>query len=316
MLLSYSYLNLRKGMQANEQTPLVSVIVPTYKRREKLINCLSSIRASSYENLEIVVINDDPSENLDMEVEAYGAKYFHNNEEMYVVRNRNRGAQLSNGEILFFVDDDNVLHEDTISNLVKQYVKVENIGLLGPLMLNSEHELWFWGAHANWLKLFPSPLPKNFSNDQLVHTDVIPNAYMISKELYFRIGGEDESLWYNEEFDLALRLEKEGFKNYIYTGSEITHDYGSLFRHITALRLNIIIRGMLIVERRYASTLQFLVFSVYFAGYILFYSLYRIPYSMRVKNRRDYYSALFRGLMKGIFSTSRILEKNLIRDVE
>ena len=303
------------NMLAEEKKPLVSIIIPTYKRREKLKNCLSSLMMSSYKNIEIIVINDYPEDNLEDDVKAYGAKYYQNNAERYLAKNRNAGALTSRGQILFFVDDDNIFEQNTISQLVKRYNETDNVGLLGPLMLNTEKKPWFWGARANWLKPFLSPQSTDFSDEEMIQTDAIPNAYMISRDLYFRMGGEDESLvFYNEEFDLAVRLKSCGYTNYIYTGSKIIHDYGSLFGHITPFRLYINIRGMLIVERRFANILQFIPFSIYITGYILFYLLYRIPYSMRIKRKRDYYSSLLKGVIEGMFTTSKILEKNLVRD--
>ena len=301
----------------NKRQPLVSVIIPTYKRHEKLKNCLSSINHNSYANFEIIVVDDDPNCDLSELVHQYGAKYFNNGKEVYPAKSRNMGAKLSKGEILFFVDDDNILESDTISHLVNKILEFDHIGLLGPLMLNSEKELWFSGARANWKKPFLSSIKWDSSDPDLVETDAIPNAYMIRRELYFKIGGEDESLvFYNEEFDLAIRLKNAGYKSYIYTGSTIIHDYGTLFKHLTPFRLYINIRGMLIVERRFAPLTQFLPFSIYFAGYILFYVLYRIPHSMKVDNKKDYYLAMLQGIKEGLFSTSRISPKYLINGEE
>jgi GT2 family glycosyltransferase len=304
-------------MNQSKRQPLVSIIIPTYKRNEKLKNCLSSLNHSTYENYETIVVDDDPNFDLSEVVRQYGAKYFNNGKEVYPAKSRNSGARISTGEILFFVDDDNILESNTISNLVNKILESDHSGLLGPLMLNSKKELWFSGARANWTKPFLSTVKWNSSGIDLIETDAVPNAYMIRRELYFKIGGEDESLvFYNEEFDLALRLKNAGYKSYIYTGSTIVHDYGTLFKHLTPFRLYINIRGMPIVERRFASLTQFMPFSIYFAGYILFYVLYRIPYSMKVGNKKNYYKAILQGIIEGLFSTSRISPKYLINGEE
>lgn len=297
-------------------TPLVSVIIPTYKRHEKLKNCLSSLNRSSYTNYEINVIDQTPNSDLSEVVRKYGANYFNIGKEFFPVKSRNIGARLSKGEILFFVDDDNILENDTILNLVNKILESKHNGLLGPLMLNTKRELWFSGARADWKKPFPSAIKVDSSKPEMIETDVIPNAYMIRRDLYFKIGGEDESMLYNEEFDLAIRLKNAGYRNYIYTGSVIIHDYGTLLEHLTPFRLYINIRGMLILERRYATLSWFIPFSVYFTGYLLFYILYRIPYAMKVSNKKDYYIALLRGVKDGLFSTSRISSKYLIGDEE
>ena len=297
------------------RSPLVSIIIPTYRRSEKLKNCLSSLIQSSYKKYEIIVIDDDPSTDLREFVNQYGAKYFHNDRESYPAKSRNIGARLSKGEILFFVDDDNFFDRDTILNLVNKFLEIRNVGLFGPLMLNSQKELWFCGARTNWMKPFLRVNSARFSYNEIIETDSIPNAYMIYRDLYFSVGGQDESLvFYNEEFDLAIRLKNAGYTNYIYTGSQIIHDYGTLFNHLTPFRLYINMRGMLIVERRYANHLKFIPFSIFFAGYILFYTIYRIPHSIRVSNRREYYLSVLRGIKDGIFSTSKLSPEYLIRD--
>ena len=106
---------------------------------------------SSYKNYEIIVIDDDPSTDLRELVYQYNAKYFHNDRESYPAKSRNMGARLSRGDILFFVDDDNVFEKDTILNLVNKFLEIRNVGLLGSLMLNSQKELWFCGARTNWI---------------------------------------------------------------------------------------------------------------------------------------------------------------------
>ena len=138
-------------MNMGKTSPLFSVIIPTYSRHVELINCLSSLIQISYKNYEIIVINDVKSPDLMELVNQYGAKYFHNGRESYFAKSRKMGTRLSKGEILFFVDDDNVFDKDTILNLVNKFLEIRNVGLLGSLMLNSQKELWFCGARTNWI---------------------------------------------------------------------------------------------------------------------------------------------------------------------
>ncbi|MFW6048523.1 MAG: glycosyltransferase family 2 protein, partial [Candidatus Natronoplasma sp.] len=46
------------------EKPLVSVIIPTYKREEKLKRAVKSVLNQTYENVEIIVINDDPETDI------------------------------------------------------------------------------------------------------------------------------------------------------------------------------------------------------------------------------------------------------------
>ena len=42
--------------------PLVSVIIPTFNRFEYLLNAIESVKAQSYKNYEIIVINDESTQ--------------------------------------------------------------------------------------------------------------------------------------------------------------------------------------------------------------------------------------------------------------
>ncbi|MCK5025668.1 MAG: glycosyltransferase, partial [Nanoarchaeota archaeon] len=44
--------------------PLVSVVIPTYKRISCLQNAISSAVNQTYENIEIIVVNDDPRSDI------------------------------------------------------------------------------------------------------------------------------------------------------------------------------------------------------------------------------------------------------------
>ncbi len=48
-----------------KENPLVTVVIPTYKRLKQLAIAINSVYNQTYDNIEIIIINDDP--NLDIE---------------------------------------------------------------------------------------------------------------------------------------------------------------------------------------------------------------------------------------------------------
>ncbi len=283
-------------MKSKNDGPLVSVIVPTYKRPEKLIRCLESVFKSTYKNMEIIVINDDPKNNLRPIIKKFKIRLIQHKKERYWVRSRNEGAKLANGRLLFFIDDDNIIKIDTIKKLVKKYTNSENIGVLGPLMLNKDKSLWFYGAKANWINPYPKPVNVSELKMDLIETDVIPNAYMISKLLYFSVGMEDPKFLHHEEFDLAQRLKRKGFKNYIYTKAITVHDHGGVATHINPFRLRIIIEGHIMIERRYAPKSKLFLFLLFFLPInTLYYFFYKIPFKLS-GSKINYYKAYINAL--------------------
>lgn len=279
--------------------PLISVIIPTFDRPEKLANCLKSIKKSNYKNLEIIVINDSPTKLSVNSVMQSNIKIIQHKKEVFWVNCRNEGAVLAKGSILFFVDDDNILGQNAINLLLKEYLSLNNVGLLGPVMYGRNGKLWFYGAKANWINPYPKKVSESQLSHELIETDVIPNAYMISKKLYIQIGMEDPDMLHHDEFDLAQRLKIKGYKNYIYSKATITHDFGSIKSRINSLRLYITIKCHIIIEKKYAPKWKFLLFLLIFIPInTVYYYFYKIPSSRR-ENKGSLYKAYLNGLKDG-----------------
>ena len=277
---------------------LVSVIIPTYKRKEKLAHCLESVFNNTYKNIEVIVINDDPNEDLRRYLSKFHVKLLQHKESKYVSITRNEGAKAAKGQILFFVDDDNILDRHCIEELVSKYVSLQNCGLLGPLMYRTDNELWFYGGKVNWIHPNAKPLPRDAVKQELIETDLIPNAYMIYKELYFKIGMEDPTFPIQEDLDLAQRLKIAGYKNYIYTKAKTIHDIGN--RNINLIdrppnrMYNTVIYNIKI-EKIYAPRSKYILFwLIFMPAHFMLYNFYYIPF--KATNKIEYYKAYWKGL--------------------
>lgn len=103
-------------------TPLVSVIVPTYKRADRLKKALCSITSQSYSNLEIVVVNDNiPGSDWDLSTTQAlqefcdsRLKVLHTSGQSGGGAARNFACRRASGEYLAFLDDDDVFLSDKV----------------------------------------------------------------------------------------------------------------------------------------------------------------------------------------------------------
>jgi len=159
-------------------------------------------------------------------------KLLKNNRELFPSACRNLGIRSSMGNYIFLVDDDNVLDENTISELVKIFTKYKNVGLAGPISFyytNSE-KIFCAGGKLNPPMFFPAHIGQgssldNFSARSLIECDYIPNAFMINKTVIDDVGLFDEKLpiaW--EEADFAVRIKKRGYKIVVSTTAKVFHD--------------------------------------------------------------------------------------------
>lgn len=106
-------------------TPQVTVIVPTRDRSAMIAECLSSLLALDYPELQILIVDQSSTDETVREVEAI-AKDDHR---LRVLRTpptgssiaRNLGAQASTAEIVAYTDDDCIVHPQWVQNLVREF---------------------------------------------------------------------------------------------------------------------------------------------------------------------------------------------------
>ena len=97
--------------------PLVSIILPVYNAQSHLARCLSSICAQTYQNLEIIVLNDGSKDQSLPVCEEFRKKdsriILVDKSNSGVSDTRNLGLKLATGEYIQFVDSDDYIDRIT-----------------------------------------------------------------------------------------------------------------------------------------------------------------------------------------------------------
>lgn len=102
---------------------LISIIIPVYNVEEYLNQCLDSIINQSYNNLEIIIIDDGSTDNSSKICDEFAIK----DNRIKVIHKsngglsdaRNIGIENSNGKYIFFVDSDDFIDNIMIEKLYK-----------------------------------------------------------------------------------------------------------------------------------------------------------------------------------------------------
>lgn len=112
--------------------PLVSVIITTKNEEKNIENCIKSILEQSYQNIEIIVVDNFSSDRTKEIALKYTDKVYDLSKEIDLTSIKNyRGAQLNfgvskaNGEIIFFPDADMTFDKDLITEAVEKLKKVD-----------------------------------------------------------------------------------------------------------------------------------------------------------------------------------------------
>ena len=103
-----------------------SIIIPVYNTGKYLEKCLDSVIGQTYENYEIIIVNDGSTDNSESIIKDYVSK---NSKIKYIFKKneglseaRNDGVKSSNGDYLLFVDSDDYIEDVTLERL-NEYTK-------------------------------------------------------------------------------------------------------------------------------------------------------------------------------------------------
>lgn len=104
-------------------TPLVSIVIPIYKVEKYLRQCVDSVLAQTYTNLEIILVDDGSPDNCYEICNDYASR----DERITIIHKkneglsaaRNDGINISHGRYIFFQDSDDYLAPTAISSLVQ-----------------------------------------------------------------------------------------------------------------------------------------------------------------------------------------------------
>jgi glycosyltransferase involved in cell wall biosynthesis len=110
-------------------SPLISVIIPTFNYGAFLGACLDSVRAQTYKNIEIIVVDDGSTDATAEIAAAYPEARYVYQENSGVSAARNRGFDLSTGDFIAFIDAARLLGADKLAKQMAFMDKTPNMGL-------------------------------------------------------------------------------------------------------------------------------------------------------------------------------------------
>lgn len=99
---------------------LVSIIVPTYNAAPYIENCIASLQAQDYGNIEIIVVDDGSNDGTPKKAENINDSRIRvlRLPHAGVSRARNAGIEAANGEYIIFIDGDDMVEPHHVSTLV------------------------------------------------------------------------------------------------------------------------------------------------------------------------------------------------------
>lgn len=198
----------------SEKKPLVSVVIPCYNQGHFLSEAVESVLGSTYENIEVVVVNDG-STNLDsIEIlEKFSmpkTKIIHQ-ENKGLAEARNTAIRNANGKYILPLDADDKIAPKFIAKAVEVLESKANIGIVGgkTYLFGSQNGIW--------------DLPE-YKYPDILKCNCLICSHVFRKQDWETVGGYNPNMIYSlEDYDFWLSLIEIGRE--VHQFDEVTFYY-------------------------------------------------------------------------------------------
>ncbi|MDO4920610.1 MAG: glycosyltransferase family 2 protein [Phascolarctobacterium sp.] len=216
---------------------LVSIVVPMYNSEQFIVRCVDSILKQTYENIELIIVNDGSVDNGGAICEEYAlrdnrVKYFQQ-ANAGISSARNKGIENASGDYILFVDSDDWLADNAVDTFLNiavdekadivileskvamvnglEYTPRENLQALSSEQLRDDLLVDKWGNHAI-VKLFEKDLWKKVRFPYgMIYEDLftMPHLASSAKKIVYRC---KPVYFYNRCNENSLTWGKNDFK--------------------------------------------------------------------------------------------------------
>lgn len=191
----------------NNYKPLVSVIIPTFNRADVILTAINSVCKQSYENIEIIVIDDGSTDNTKdlLDSSDLPIKYYYQSNQG-VSTARNKAISKSKGELIAFLDSDDTWRPEKLEKQVNLFKEIPEVALIhnGVIKINKSGE-------KSRILIFDTE--KRYEIRDLI--SIVRNPYLgmssiiLKKEILDVTGIFDPLLKSAEDIDLFLRISEK-----------------------------------------------------------------------------------------------------------
>jgi glycosyltransferase involved in cell wall biosynthesis len=212
-IIPYTY-DIKK---VKDKEPLVSILMPIYNYGNRINQTLNSVFNQDYTNYEIILVDDGSTD----EFVKMKLKQLETVDRVKVVYKENGGPSSarneafkhSKGEFILPLDSDDMVMDGYIKTCVNILSTNKNIS---PVYCDTHHVGQMQGVEQR----------PEWSKERLVQGPFIVNCSMFHRESFEKVGGYDEELNGWEDYDMWLRMMKEG-----YVGKRIPKPLFIYFHH-------------------------------------------------------------------------------------
>ena len=197
----------------------LSVVIVTYNRYRDLRECLDTLFNATSRPHEVIVVDSCSTDGTERVKDCYPISFV-SIPEKNMVRARNVGSSLAEGDIVAFLDDDVLVHRQWSKHLLKAYKHNQIGGVGGRVIPYSAPENYYQKVRkADIGKVFKTgfvtgnydvPLESPVEVDSLIGCNM-----SFRKDVMKKVGNFDENFsgnCFRDDTDYCVRIRKQGYK--------------------------------------------------------------------------------------------------------
>jgi len=223
--------------------PLISIIIPHYRGKEILCDCLQSVRKTRYKNREVILVDNATVDGSlqGIEDDYPEIKLVRNSENLGYAGGCNSGLSHAAGEYVVFLNDDTVVSASWLEHLVAPCEQDRTVAAVQPKILSLQQPGYFdyAGGAGGLLDRFGYPFAKGrifftLEADKGQYDDggdifwASGTAMLVRKSVLEQVGTFDEDFFaHMEEIDLNWRIHLAGYRVVSAPKSIVQHRAGS-----------------------------------------------------------------------------------------
>ena len=200
--------------------PLVSIITPSYNQGKFIRETIESVLQQKYENIEYIIIDGGSTDNsLDIIKEYEDRLTYISEKDNGQSDAINKGFRMAHGEIVAWLNSDDVYEPDCIEKAVEEFIKNDKVGLVyGDGYIIDEF--------SNKLKIFEYTQEFDFWKLVNFWDYIMQPATFFKRKTLQDVGYLDENLHYCMDWDLWIKLAAVSEVKYIPELLACSREYG------------------------------------------------------------------------------------------
>lgn len=224
--------------------PLFSVIILTYQQQDLIFQCIDSVLAQDYPNIELVICDDSSFDYDELKIRKHIAQnrrrlknliIYHQPQNVGIVRNAQTGVELSSGAYFKILAADDFFYGDSVLSRMAEHFEDPDTKIIASLSIACGRDgtitNHFYPSGGAFECMDNADATQQFAllGTQARNDFISSPAVFWKRELFDQMGGFDLSYRFTEDWPMWLRITASGQRISMVNDATVVYRYGGIF---------------------------------------------------------------------------------------